>query len=275
MQATPFRRSLLSAALGSALAVASGSVLASAFALVETSVSGLGNAYAGAAASAEDAATIWWNPAGMTNLNGMTVTAAMHVIVPSAKFNDKGSQAACVSAAVCRPFGGNGGDAGDAAFVPNMYLAIYWDETTGRCSLERKSESEIEIFPLRGDGSEGRWRWGSEKIAKHIDWLHPKRSERTGRLDVEHRLYLDASIAVDDEPEEDESDEDEEGVVERTSKPKSIWLGGGFSTDSAKRSLKELLPGDAFDFPKSLDFLRTCVLLGSSGDLISKMVQPP
>ena len=43
MQATPFRRSLLSAALGSAMAVASGSVLASAFALVETTVSGLGN----------------------------------------------------------------------------------------------------------------------------------------------------------------------------------------------------------------------------------------
>ncbi len=148
---------------------------------------------------------------------------------------------------------------------PNMYFAIYWDETTGRCSLERKSESEVEIFPLRGDGSEGCWRWGSEKVAKHIDWMHPKRSERTGRLDVEHRLYLDASIAVDDEPDEDESEEDDEGVVERTSKPKSIWLGGEFSTDSAKRSLKELLPGDAFDFPKSLDFLRTCVLLGSSG----------
>lgn len=124
MQATPFRRSLLSVALGSALAVASGSVLASAFALVETSVSGLGNAYSGAAASAEDASTIWWNPAGMTRLNGTTVTSTAHVIVPSAKFGDQGSQAACVSAAVCRPLGGTGGDAGDAAFVPNLYLAI-------------------------------------------------------------------------------------------------------------------------------------------------------
>ena len=58
--------------------------------------------------------------------------------------------------------------------------------------------------------------------------MHPKRSERTGRLDVEHRVYLDSSIAVDDEPDDDESEEDEEGVVERTSKPKSIWSGGGF-----------------------------------------------
>jgi len=29
--------------------------------------------------------------------------------------------------------------------------------------------------------------------------------------------------------------------------------------------LKELLPGETFDFPKSIDFLRTCILLGTSG----------
>ena len=124
MQSTPFRRSLLSVALGGALAVASGSVLASAFALVETTASGLGNAYAGAAATADEAGTIWWNPAGMTRLTGISVTTALHLIKPEAKFQDQGSQAACVSAAVCRSLGGNGGDAGDLAPVPNLYVAI-------------------------------------------------------------------------------------------------------------------------------------------------------
>src|SRR5437762_5579582 len=94
---------------------------AAAFALHEQGVSGLGNAYAGAAAVAEDASTIWWNPAGMTRLQGITATAALHVITPSAKFNNNNSQAACISAAVCRPLGGNGGDAGDTAYVPNAY----------------------------------------------------------------------------------------------------------------------------------------------------------
>ncbi|MFP3670116.1 DNA methyltransferase, partial [Priestia sp. SIMBA_032] len=84
---------------------------------------------------------------------------------------------------------------------------------------------------------------------------------RSGRLDVEHRIYLDPSIAVD---ELDEEDEEDEGAVERTSKPKSVWMGGEFSTDSGKRALKELMPGDSFDFPKSIDFLRTCFLLGTS-----------
>ncbi len=144
---------------------------------------------------------------------------------------------------------------------PNMYFPIYWDETSGRVSLERQAPSDVEIYPLKGDGSEGCWRWGIDKVGAHLDWLHPKRSARSGRLDVEHRVYLDPTIAIDDEEDED----DDDATFERTSKPKSIWLGGEFSSDSGKRTLKSLMPGDAFDFPKSLDFLKTCVLLGTSG----------
>ena len=58
MQATPFRRSALFAAVGAAMLAASGAATASSFALVETSASGLGNAYAGAAAIADDAGTV-------------------------------------------------------------------------------------------------------------------------------------------------------------------------------------------------------------------------
>ncbi len=145
---------------------------------------------------------------------------------------------------------------------PNMFFPIYWDQASGRCHLERKAGSDVEILPMRGDGAEGCWRWGIDKVRQHLDWLHPKKSERTGRLDVDHRLYLDASIAIEDDA--DEEDEDDEGAIERTSKPKSVWLGGEFSTDSGKRSLKEIMPGESFDFPKSIDFLRTCILLGTS-----------
>jgi len=143
---------------------------------------------------------------------------------------------------------------------PNMYFPIFWDEMSGSCSLERQAQTDTVIYPLRGDGSEGCWRWGIDKVKAHLDWLHPKRSGRSGRLDVEHRLYLDASIAVDDD-----EDEDDEGSIERTSKPKSVWLGGELSSDSGKRALKEFALGDVFDFPKSIDFLRTCILLGTSG----------
>ncbi|WP_308324103.1 site-specific DNA-methyltransferase [Serratia marcescens] len=151
---------------------------------------------------------------------------------------------------------------------PKMYFPIYWDEKTGAVSLERQANTDVEIYPVRGDGSEGRWRWGAERVAKYLEWMHPKRSEKSGRLDIEHRVYLDASVEVNDWL-EDGDDEEDEGAIERTSKPKSVWFGGEFSTDNSKRALKALLPGEVFDFPKSIDFLRTCILLSTKGsDLI-------
>ncbi len=89
---------------------------AAGFALIEQSASGMGNAYAGAAAVAEDASTIYFNPAGMTYIQGTQAVGALHLIKPSAEFNDQGSVRA-----LPRPLGGDGGDAGDLAFVPNFY----------------------------------------------------------------------------------------------------------------------------------------------------------
>lgn len=124
MQATPFRRSVLAVAVGGALLAASGAVSASSFGLVESSASGLGNAYAGAAAIADDAGTVWWNPAGMTRLDAPTASLVLHSITPSIKFSNGNSQPACLNAAICRPLGGNGGDAGDTAYVPATYIAL-------------------------------------------------------------------------------------------------------------------------------------------------------
>lgn len=95
------------------------------FALIEQNASGLGNAYAGQAASAQDASTIYFNPAGMTRLPGRQGVVAAHLIKPSSKFNDTGTTPAFSTVALTGPFpmGGNGGDAGDLAVVPNAYLS--------------------------------------------------------------------------------------------------------------------------------------------------------
>lgn len=92
------------------------SVLAGGFALSEQSVKGLGNAFAGAAASAEDASTVYFNPAGMMRLEGNQVSLAGHVIQPSAKFTNGNSNRLGTALS-----GGNGGDAGVNALVPNFY----------------------------------------------------------------------------------------------------------------------------------------------------------
>ncbi len=94
-------------------------VLSAGFALAEQSARGLGNAFAGAAASAEDASTVYFNPAGMMRLEGNQVSLAGHVIQPSAKFGN-GSFSYTSGPAVSSP-GGTGGDAGVNALVPNFY----------------------------------------------------------------------------------------------------------------------------------------------------------
>ncbi len=91
---------------------------AAGFALIEQSASGMGNAFAGAAASAEDASTIYFNPAGMTYLPDNQLVAAGHLIRPSADFSNNGSVAG-----TGRPLNGTGGDIGEWALLPNLYFA--------------------------------------------------------------------------------------------------------------------------------------------------------
>jgi long-chain fatty acid transport protein len=90
---------------------------AAGFALIEQSASGMGNAFAGGSAVAEDASTIFFNPAGMTYIQGTQAVGALHLIKPNAEFNNQGSVRA-----LPRPLGSEGGDAGDLAFVPNLYF---------------------------------------------------------------------------------------------------------------------------------------------------------
>ncbi len=112
---------LLAALLGNA-----GAAHAAAFALIEQSASGMGNAYAGAAASAEDASTIYFNPAGMTRLSGKQAVIAAHAIRPAAEFSNAGSATPLrhpLAGGGFFPLGGDGGDAGSWAFVPNAYFS--------------------------------------------------------------------------------------------------------------------------------------------------------
>ena len=90
----------------------SGSASSAGFSLIEESASGLGNAFAGGAASAEDASTVFFNPAGMTRLSGTQLSVVMHAIKPTVRFSNAGSAGTGV----------NGGDAGSWALVPNFYV---------------------------------------------------------------------------------------------------------------------------------------------------------
>jgi len=112
-----FKRNAINLAVTVAMLAMAGGVQASGFALIEQSGSGMGNAFAGGAAVADDATTVFFNPAGMSRLKGSEFAASVHAITPSAKFSDTGSTGAALQTA-----GGNGGDAGGLAWVPNAYV---------------------------------------------------------------------------------------------------------------------------------------------------------
>jgi len=99
----------------SLISIASSVSHAAGFAIIEQGVSGLGNAYAGAAARAEDASTLYFNPAGMTFLSGQQAVAGLHIIKSSVKFTDSNSNINT---------GGDGGNAGTTGVIPNLYYIM-------------------------------------------------------------------------------------------------------------------------------------------------------
>lgn len=90
---------------------------ASGFQLLEQNASGIGNAYAGSAAVAENASTIFFNPAGMTQLQDREISGGLALIKPSFKFNNSVSSVGALGAT------GEGGDAGGLAALPNGYVS--------------------------------------------------------------------------------------------------------------------------------------------------------
>jgi long-chain fatty acid transport protein len=105
--------------LGIALCCVSSSAFASGFALLEQSASRLGTAFAGTAAAADDASTIFYNPAGLASLKESQFLVVASGISISSEFNDNGSQPA-----LGQSLGGEGGDAGDWNGVPAVYFAL-------------------------------------------------------------------------------------------------------------------------------------------------------
>ncbi len=113
--------------LSLSLLISHSAVHAAGFAIIENSASGMGNAYAGAAAVGEDASTVYFNPAAMSRLGDRpSISQSVHIIIPTAKFTDRGSSVnpaltggdTDLAAAVLT---GRNDTADKVAFVPNLF----------------------------------------------------------------------------------------------------------------------------------------------------------
>ncbi len=101
-----------------ALLLAAAGACGAGFGIIENSASGMGSAYASGGAAAEDAATVWFNPASMTLLKGQNAVGAINVILPNADFTNDGSAFADGSAL-------NGPDSNSniTAYIPAFYYS--------------------------------------------------------------------------------------------------------------------------------------------------------
>ncbi|MCG5496443.1 OmpP1/FadL family transporter [Ectothiorhodospira variabilis] len=138
-------RNALSCAVAGALALSGATlwhspVKAAGFYIQEQSVSGLGRAFAGEAAVAQDSSTIFFNPAGMVFLPGTEVQAAVHLLVPKADVSDGGSTASGQGLPLPPEMGGpipgyngsyeggGGGNPYDPTPVPNLFISHQHDD---------------------------------------------------------------------------------------------------------------------------------------------------
>jgi long-chain fatty acid transport protein len=107
-----------------AVSVVGSHAQAAAFALHEHSIKSMGTAYAGAGANAgEEAATIAWNPAGMSYVNGSQLDVVGVYVTTTLDFENKGSSQSLLTAGGMSTVPGTGpsDNGGTDGFIPSLY----------------------------------------------------------------------------------------------------------------------------------------------------------
>jgi long-chain fatty acid transport protein len=108
-----------------ALCLPAADAVAGAFFLPQQSISGLGRAFAGGSAAADDVSTVFTNPAAMTELPRAEAGLGINAFIPVAKFTTGASTATTVGSGFATlPYAGtDGGNPFTATALPNLHVA--------------------------------------------------------------------------------------------------------------------------------------------------------
>ena len=91
------------------------------------------------------------------------------------------------------------GDADLRADRPDMFYYFYYHEANGLLEVHKQKVNKpgwIEIFPIREDGMEGRWRWGFETAQQNLSKVYPRIMPNRGIWGIFERDYLDGRPPV-------------------------------------------------------------------------------
>ncbi len=134
---------------------------------------------------------------------------------------------------------------------PKMFYPFFVDPETQRVYLAKEKDDFIEVLPKLSDGTDGRWRWGVETAKQRLDLLAGRKVTGRDEWDVFEIDYADIDGNL------------------KTIKPKSLWIGSEFSSDTGTRNYKELMRGIDFTSPKPTYLIKYCLAQStSSNDIV-------
>jgi adenine-specific DNA-methyltransferase len=131
---------------------------------------------------------------------------------------------------------------------PNMYYPVYFSPSTKVISLSPKADDDVIVWPHDSKGEHGRWRWGVDTFeAKKDTELVVRKAAGNWNVFVKMR--------------------DTVAGVERTRRPKSVWIDPKYDSGKGTAMLKDIF-GDAEHFtnPKPIEFIMDLVRVGAPGE---------
>ena len=128
---------------------------------------------------------------------------------------------------------------------PLMFYPIYADPDKLDVSLEPTDRHTVEIYPRNSQGEDGCWTWGLPK-AKNEKILLVANLANTGKWSVFRKDYLEGSSLF--------------------TKSKALWLEKEMNHENGKEMMGQLFGKTPFDFPKSIDYIKKCLQIGTSKD---------
>lgn len=143
---------------------------------------------------------------------------------------------------------------------PLMWYPFYYNPNTDQLTVRQepdgllKQEGYIEIYPIKPDGSEGRWRWGYNSACDGLSNLVARIMPKY-KSEEKYTIYEIDYI-------------DKNGDV-RTIKEHTSWDRKEFNSDNAMLEFKNLgFSNQLFPFPKSSALIKHMIYLSNSLDAI-------
>lgn len=132
---------------------------------------------------------------------------------------------------------------------PNLYYPLYVNPTTQAVSTIRTSEFCDEVYPDAPDGTQTCWTWMKSKIVAENDLIIAERSGSEWRIfRKDYLLSEDGEVA--------------------TTLVKSLWTDNTINNDYGKKSIKELFGNNVMSFPKSPEYIKKILKMGTTSDSI-------